>query len=63
MGIGPPVCEKCRVIVKEKVIFDYFTYQCEFCNNSYPKWNAWTCGLSDQELEDNYKFLKFLHKK
>ena len=69
MGLGPPVCEKCRVITKSKMnntpdsIGNFWVFECEFCGNTLPKWNAWSCGLSDEELENNYKFLKFLHNK
>lgn len=60
MGLGPPVCEKCRVIGRmSQDETDYFWY-CPICNSRKLKWNAWDSGLTEEELEDNERFLKFV---
>ena len=60
MGLGPPVCEKCQVIGD----FSRDAYQtfwhCPICGSEKLKWNAWDCGLTEEELEDNLRFLKFV---
>lgn len=58
MGLGPPVCEKCRVIAN----FDIDTEQwfCPICDNAKCQWSAWDCGLTQEELKDNERFLKFV---
>jgi hypothetical protein len=60
MGLGPPVCEKCKVLGKISRDFNESFWYCPICNSRKLKWNAWDCGLTDEELEDNYKFLSFV---
>jgi hypothetical protein len=59
MGLGPPVCEKCRVVVEYFDTRDHY-WVCQYCGNKKPQWNAWDCGLTQEELEDNLRFLKFV---
>ena len=69
MGLGPPVCEKCRVVTtfSDKPI-DFESdrgwrrtwWQCKYCGNPEPQWNAWDCGLTEEELNENERFLAFV---
>lgn len=61
MGLGPPVCEKCRVIGELSRDFDRPLWSCPICGNTDMKWSAWSCGISESELTDNLKFLKFVN--
>lgn len=58
MGLGPPVCEKCRVVgeinEKEKA------WACPICGNKKMKMNLFDSIISEEELEDNLRFLKFV---
>ena len=58
MSLGPPVCEKCRVVANydSSMMFWY----CKYCGNKKPQWNAWDCGLTEEELNDNKRFLDFV---
>jgi hypothetical protein len=58
MGLGPPVCEKCRVIASLEAI--RFKWHCKYCGNKDPQWNAWDCGLTEEELHENKLFLDFV---
>jgi hypothetical protein len=60
MGLGPPVCEKCRVLGKRSRDFNEPFWGCPICNSRKLKWSAWDCGLTDEELEENYRFLSFV---
>lgn len=55
MGLGPPVCEKCRVIIECTIL-----NVCKYCGNLKPQWNAWDCGLTEEELYENKLFLDFV---
>ena len=57
MGLGPPVCEKCRVAAKYDVDIDRWI--CPICDNKKCQWHAWDCGLTKEELDDNERFLRF----
>ena len=39
---------------------DGYQWACKYCGNRKPQWSAWDCGLNDEELEDNERFLKFV---
>ncbi len=58
MGLGPPVCEQCRVVASydSSMMFWY----CKYCRNKKPQWNAWDCGLTEEELHENKLFLDFV---
>lgn len=58
MGLGPPVCEKCRVVCYFDV--DTENWHCIYCGNDNPKWHEWDCDLTSEELKDNERFLKFV---
>lgn len=58
MGLGPPVCEKCIVLYEFK---HSYGWECPICKiNSPDHMNAWSCGISEEELEGNLRFLKFM---
>lgn len=58
MGLGPPVCETCQVRAYYDV--DLECWHCKYCGNNKPQWNAWDCGLTEEELDDNKQFLDFV---
>lgn len=58
MGLGPPVCEKCRVVGSYEALM--MLWYCPICNNKDMQWSAWDCGLTEEELADNLRFLKFV---
>lgn len=69
MGLGPPVCEKCRVVVTllespidfvSDDVWKRTWWQCKYCGNKEPAWNAWDCDLTEKELDDNERFLAFV---
>ena len=65
MGLGPPVCERCRVLAyhegKAHQKYDAsYSWVCKYCGNTKPQWNAWDCGLTEEELEANKLFLDFV---
>jgi len=58
MGLGPPVCEKCLVLYEYK---HSYGWECPFCKiNSLEHLNAWSCGLSEEQLEANKRLQTFL---
>lgn len=57
MGLGPPVCERCRVIGNLNAEQRWI---CPICGNPDMQWHAWSCGIDEEELEGNYQFLKFM---
>lgn len=62
MGLGPPVCEKCMVLAEydnDRVDLGKNPWHCSICNNDDPKYSLWSCGWTQQELEDNKHFLRF----
>lgn len=61
MGLGPPVCEKCQVVGTLSRDFNNPLWCCPICGNTKMQWHAWSCGLSDNELEGNLRFLKFVN--
>lgn len=58
MGLGPPVCENCGVLAYYDA--DVESWHCKYCGNKKPQWNAWDCGLTEEELDDNKRFLDFV---
>lgn len=63
MGLGPPVCEHCRVVCEFLDLPLRSTgryFKCKYCGNEDPQWNAWDCGLTDEELYENKLFLDFV---
>lgn len=58
VGLGPPVCEKCRVSCYYDN--DVESWHCIYCGNEKPQWHAWDCGLEEEELKDNERFLRFV---
>jgi hypothetical protein len=57
MGLGPPVCQHCMVIVHYHSVHRWV---CKYCGNINPKLNAWDCGLTEEQLEGNARFLDFV---
>lgn len=58
MGLGPPVCENCLVIYEFK---HSYGWECPICKlNSPEHLNAWTCGISAEELAGNLRFFYFV---
>ena len=58
MGLGPPVCEKCLVLYEFK---HSYGWECPICKvNSEDCRYLWSCGISEEELEGNFRFLKFM---
>lgn len=58
MGLGPPVCEKCHVLYEFKRSYGW---ECPICKTNSPDClHQWSSGLSDEELEANFIFLKFM---
>lgn len=62
MGLGPPVCEKCQVVGDLGREFNNFLWKCPICGNTEMEWSAWSCGLTDTELENNLRLLTFMKK-
>ncbi len=58
MGLGPPVCERCGVFACYDV--DINSWHCKYCGNKNPQWHTWSCGLTEEQLEGNAKFLDFV---
>ena len=57
MGLGPPVCKKCRVYANYSKEKGYF---CDFCNEPQQELgHMWSMGISNDELDGNYRFYKF----
>lgn len=58
MGLGPPVCMTCFVIYKFK---HSYGWECPICKlNDMDHKNLFDCGIAEEELEGNLKFLKFM---
>lgn len=60
MGLGPPVCEKCYVVYEFK---HSYGWECPICKiNSPDHLNLFDCGKSQEFLDQNLIFLKFLNQ-
>lgn len=58
MGLGPPVCEKCKVYYTFK---HSYGWECPVCKiNSEDCLYAWSCGIPDEELKNNLNFWKIV---
>jgi hypothetical protein len=65
MGLGPPVCEKCRVLYEFK---HSYGWECPICEtNSSDHLNLWSMQSDHdtieslmEELEGNERFLRFM---
>lgn len=62
MGLGPPVCEKCRVIGELSRDFYRPLWSCPICGNAKMQWSAWSCGISSDDLDNNLRLLTFMKK-
>ena len=61
MGLGPPVCKKCQVIYKFKHSYGWF---CPICEQNDPDHEyLFTCGIDENELVANERFLLFIKGK
>jgi hypothetical protein len=62
MGLGPPVCTKCRVLYTFK---QSYGWECPICktNNANYKVGLWESDFTEKELEDNLKFYNFIKGK
>lgn len=62
MGLGPPVCLRCRVLYKFK---HSYGAECPICetNDDNIKGYLFECGISPDELEGNLRFLLFMQGK
>lgn len=58
MGLGPPVCEKCRVVSNFDV--DTEKWICPICDNTKCQWHMLDCGLTEEELDATERFLRFV---
>ena len=60
MGLGPPVCENCKVYYTFK---HSYGWECPVCKlNSPDHLNAWSCGISDETLKANLRLWQFMSK-
>jgi hypothetical protein len=60
MGLGPPVCENCKVLYTYK---NSYGWECPICKiNSENCLHLWSCGISDEELAANLKLWQFMNK-
>lgn len=59
MGLGPPVCERCWVVAVWPATAPD-PWHCPICGSTELKANLWSCGVSEEELDANYRFLKFM---
>jgi hypothetical protein len=59
MSLGPPVCMRCRVIYNYK---HSYGWECPICkvNDDKQQGNLFDCGISEEELEGNLRFLLFI---
>jgi hypothetical protein len=56
--LGPPVCLKCRVFYKFK---HSYGWECPVCKkNDSDHSHLFVCGISEEELEANERFFKFI---
>jgi hypothetical protein len=70
MGLGPPVCTECRVIGELtpedhpnygiEVRYGSSYWQCPICGTPELGSSLFTCGISEDELDGNERFLKFM---
>lgn len=61
MGLGPPVCLRCRVIYNYK---HSYGWECPICErNDVDKGSLFDCGIGEEELEGNLRFLLFMKGK
>lgn len=58
MGLGPPVCDKCWVIGKWRNNLN--PCYCPVCNSTELNATAWSCGMTQEELDGNLRFLLFM---
>lgn len=59
MGLGPPVCMRCRVIYTFK---HSYGWECPVCkiNDDDQRSYLFECGIGQDELEGNLRFLLFM---
>jgi hypothetical protein len=59
MGLGPPVCTKCRVIYTFK---HSYGWECPICkmNDDEHKVGLWECDIPEEELINNLRFYEFV---
>lgn len=58
MGLGPPVCMRCRVIYRFK---HSYGWECPVCKmNDTDHMGLFECGISEEELRGNERFLLFI---
>ena len=61
MGLGPPVCMKCRVLYEFK---HSYGWECPICKTNDPEHKGlFECGISEEDLENNLKFYNFVKGK
>jgi hypothetical protein len=70
MGLGPPVCTACRVIGELtpeghpnygiKTSYGHSHWQCSICGTPEMRASLLTCDISEEELDGNKRFLKFM---
>lgn len=70
MGLGPPVCARCRVIgvltpkdhpnYGKSISGGASYWQCPICENPDLEQSLCTCGIPEAELEENRRFLQFM---
>lgn len=59
VGLGPPICMKCRVMYTYK---GSYGWECPICetNDENQKGYLFECGISEEELDANLRFLLFM---
>ncbi len=61
MGLGPPVCMRCEVPYMYKASYGW---ECPICGmNDDMKSGLWDCGIDEEVLEGNIRFLLFMKGK
>lgn len=70
MGLGPPVCLRCRVIGEmtpmehpnygKRVSWGSSFWQCPICEDPDLQGHLFTCGIAEDELDGNERFLRFM---
>lgn len=70
MGLGPPVCTRCKVVgvltpkdhpnYGKKVSYGFSYWQCPICETPELGEHLLTCGIPEDELDENERFLKFM---
>lgn len=60
MGLGPPVCMKCRVIgeLTDNNVRGS-SWRCPICKDRNLEASLFTCDISEAELDGNYRLLRF----